>query len=172
VKRASAFVAALLAVAPAMAKTGHVIQVHHGYDCVEFALLEDAMVMCGANNIFLSTGTVSGACLNGVPWYGIETGQGAGQTQLTAGELPFFIAGTSAIDTAFQEWQAVNGLVVVQTGEGFSVTSTENTRLFGPSSAVGFDLGSPLTCKAIDDSTGTHSVTSIRNINTPPAPTQ
>jgi len=172
VKKAVTFVGALLVATPAMAKTGHIIQVHHGYDCVEFALLEDAMATCGANNVFLSSGTVSQACLANVPWYGIETGQGTGQTQLTPGELPFFIAGTSAIDTAFHEWQAVNGLVTVQTGEGFSVTSTENKLLFGPSSAVGFDLGDPLTCKNIDESAGTQSVTSIRNINTPPASNQ
>jgi hypothetical protein len=73
-----------------------------------------------------------------VPWYGIGTGQGDGQTELTLGQLPFFIAASSAIDTAFQEWQAVNGAVDVQIGEGFTGTSTESTLLFGPSSAIGF----------------------------------
>ena len=75
--------------APALANSGHVIQVHHGYDCVEFALWEDAIVQCGASNVFLSNGTVNSACLANVPWYGIETGQGVGQTELTLGQLPF-----------------------------------------------------------------------------------
>jgi hypothetical protein len=171
-KKALAFGAALLAVTPAMAHTGHVIQVHHGNDCVEFVLWEDAIAVCGAGNVFLSNGTVNGACLANVPWYGIGTGQGVGQTALTLGQLPFFIAGTSAIDTAFQEWQAVNGAVDVQSGEGFLIPSIENTLLFGPSSAIGFNPGASLTCKNIDAATGTHTVTSIGNINTPPGPNQ
>jgi hypothetical protein len=173
VKKALTFAASLLAVTPAMAKTGHVIQVHHGYDCVEFVLWEDAIQQCGSNNVFLSNGTVNGTCLVNVPWYGIGTGQGTGQTELTLGQLPFFIAGTSAIDTAFHEWQGVNGAVDVQIGEGFpfSTSSTEDTLLFGPSSAIGFDPGASLTCRNID-ATGTHTVTSIVNVNTPPGPNQ
>jgi hypothetical protein len=167
-----AFVGALLVATPAMAKTGHVIQVHHGVDCVEFVLWEDAMQQCGANSVFLSNGTVNGACLANVPWYGIGTGQGVGQTELTVGQLPFFIAGTSAIDTAFQEWQGANGAVDVQNGEGLPGTSTENTLLFGPSSEIGFNPGVSLTCKNIDAATGTHTATSIGNINTPPGPYQ
>ena len=83
------------------------------------------------------------ACVANAPWYGIATGQGAGQTALTLGQLPFFIAGTSAIDTAFHEWQAVNGAVDVQNGEGLPGTSTENTLLFGPSSEIGFNTAAP-----------------------------
>ena len=161
--------------APAIAKTGHVIQVHHGNDCVEFVLWEDAIQQCGANNVFLSNGTVNGACLANVQCYGIATGQGVGQTALTLGQLPFFIAGTSAIDTAFHEWQALNGAVDVQIGEGFpfSTLSTENTLLFGPSSAIGFTpQGTSLTCKNIDAAPGTQTVTSIGNINAPPGPNQ
>jgi hypothetical protein len=171
-KKALAFTASLLAVTPAMAKMGHVIQVHHGNDCVEFVLWEDAIQQCGSNAVFLPNGTVNGTCLANVPWYGIGTGQGVGQTELTVGQLPFFIAGTSAIDTAFHEWQAVTGAVDVQNGEGLPGTSTENTLLFGPSSAIGFGTGASLTCKNIDAATGTHTVTSIGNINTPPGPLQ
>jgi|SRR6516162_2268441 len=158
--------------APALANSGHVIQVHHGYDCVEFALWEDAIVQCGASNVFLSNGTVNSACLANVPWYGIETGQGVGQTELTLGQLPFFVAGTSAIDTAFHETQAVFGAEDVQIGEGFSVPSLENSLLTGPSSAIGFNPSASLTCKNIDAATGTHTVTGIAKINTPPGPDQ
>jgi hypothetical protein len=174
VKRTLAFVSALLVTTPAMANKGHVIQVHHGSDCVEFVLLEDALTVCGADNVFLSNGTVNGTCLANVPWYGIATGQGSGQTALMVAQLPFFIAGTSAIDTAFHEWQGVNGAVDVQTGEGFpfSTISTEYTLLFGPSSAIGFTPGASFSCKNIDAATGTHTVTSIGNINTPPGPFQ
>ena len=171
-KKALAFTTSLLAATPAMAKTGHVIQVHHGSDCVEFALLEDADAVCGASNVFLSNGTVNGTCLATVPWYGIGTGQGVGQSELLPAQLPFFIAGTSAIDTAFQEMQAVFGAEDVQSGEGFSVPSSENSVLAGPASAIGFDPGGSLTCKNIDAATGTHTVTGIQNINTPPGPNQ
>jgi hypothetical protein len=56
VKKALVFTASLLAATPAIAKTGHVIQVHHGYDCVEFVLWEDAAAVCGASNVFSSNG--------------------------------------------------------------------------------------------------------------------
>lgn len=171
-KKALAFTTSLLAATAAMAKTGHVIQVHHGLDCVEFALLEDADAVCGASNVFLSNGTVNGTCLATVPWYGIETGQGVGQTELTPGQLPFFIAGTSAIDTAFHETQAVFGLEAVQLAENFPVPPTENSLLLGPTSAIGFDPGASLTCKNIDAATGTHTVTGVADINTPPSPEQ
>jgi hypothetical protein len=32
---------------PALANSGHILQVHHGADCVEFALVEDANTTCG-----------------------------------------------------------------------------------------------------------------------------
>lgn len=172
-KKALALTAALLAATPAIAKTGHVIQVHHGNDCVEFVLWEDAAAVCGgASNVF-SNGAVN-ACVANAPWYGIATGQGVGQTELTLAQLPFFIAGTSAIDTAFHETQAVFGAEDVQLGEGFSIPSSENSLLVGPSSAIGFSPAAPLTCKNIDDATGTgtHTATSIANINTPPGPYQ
>jgi hypothetical protein len=171
-KKALAFTASLLAATPAMAKTGHVIQVHHGNDCVEFVLWEDAIQQCGASNVFLSGGAVNGACLANVQWYGIATGRGVGQTALTLGQLPFFIAGTSAIDTAFHEWQAVNGAVDVQNGEGLPGTPTENTLLFGPGSALGFTSQGALVCKNIDAASGTHTTTAVSNLNVPPAPTQ
>jgi hypothetical protein len=170
--KALAFTASLLAVTPAMAKTGHVIQVHRGNDCVEFALLEDANAVCGASDVFLSGGAVNGACLANVPWYGIATGQGVGQTELTLGQLPFFIAGTSAIDTAFHETQAAFGAEAVQTGENIPIPSSENSLLLGLGSSIGFNPGASLTCKNIDAATGTHTVTSIGNINTPPGPNQ
>jgi hypothetical protein len=115
---------------------------------------------------------VNGASLANVPWYGIETGQGGGQTELTVGQLPFFIAGTSAIDTAFHETQAAFGAEDVQTGENIPIPSSENSLLLGLGSSIGFDLSDPLTCKNIDAATGTHTVTSIANINTPPGPNQ
>ena len=116
---------------------------------------------------------MNGACIANVPWYGIATGQGVGQTELTIGQLPFFIAGTSAIDTAFHETQAVFGAENVQLGEGFSIPSSENSLLVGPSSAIGFNpQGISLTCRNIDAATGTHTVTSIGNINTSPGPNQ
>ena len=152
--KALAFITSLLAATPAMALTGHVIQVHHGTDCVEFAILEDANAVCGSTNVFLSNGTVNSACLANVPWYGIATGQGVGQAELTVGQLPFFIASTIAIDTAFQETQAVVGLEV------------------GSNSAIGFTPLGSLTCKNIDAVPATHTVTSIGNINTPPGPNQ
>jgi hypothetical protein len=34
---------------PALANSGHILQVHHGADCVEFALVEDANTTCGPN---------------------------------------------------------------------------------------------------------------------------
>lgn len=171
-KRTFAFVGALLVATPAMAKTGHVIQVHRGNDCVEFVLLEDATAVCGANNVFLPGGAVNGSCVANVPWYGIATGQGVGQTELTIAQLPFFIAATSAIETAFHETQAVFGAEDVQVGEGFPLPSAENVLLLGPGSMIGFNPQGPLTCKNIDAATGTHTVTAIWNINTPPGPFQ
>jgi hypothetical protein len=172
-KRMFAFVGALLVATPAMAKTGHVIQVHHGGDCVEFVLWEDAIAVCGASNVFLSGGAVS-ACVANAQWYGIATGQGAGQTELTLGQLPFFIAAAGAIETAFHETQGAFGAEdVQQLGEGFPVTSAENALLLGLGSSIGFTpQGTSLTCKNIDAATGTHTVTSIGNINTPPGPNQ
>jgi hypothetical protein len=172
--KALVFTTSLFAATPAMALTsGHVIQVHHGADCVEFALLEDAVAVCsGLANVFLSNGTVNPTCLASVPWYGIASGQGVGQTELTTGELPYFIAATSAIDTAFVETQAVLTAMVVQVGEGFSVPSLERSLLEGPSSAIGFTPIGSLTCKNIDAVPATHTVTSIGNINTPPSPNQ
>jgi hypothetical protein len=171
-KRSFAFVGALLVAIPAMAKTGHVIQVHRGGDCVEFVLWEDAIAQCGPGNVFLSGGAVNDACLANVPWYGIATGGGVGQTELTLGQLPFFIAGTSAIDTAFHETQAAFGAEDVQTGENIPIPSSENSLLLGLGSSIGFNPGASLTCKNIDAATGTHTVTSIGNINTPPGPNQ
>jgi hypothetical protein len=171
-KKALAFTASLLAVTPTMAKTGHVIQVHHSFDCFEFVLWEDAQNACGPTNVFLPNGTVNGACLANVPWYGIATGGGVGQTELTLGQLPFFIAGTSAIDTAFHETQAAFGAEDVQTGENIPIPSSENSLLLGLGSSIGFNPGASLTCKNIDAATGTHTVTSVANINTPPGPNQ
>ena len=54
-KKALAFTASLLAATPATAKTGHVIQVHYGNDCVEFVLWEDAIEQCGPSSVFLLT---------------------------------------------------------------------------------------------------------------------
>jgi len=171
-KLIAAMTAFSISVTPALAQSGHVIQVHHGADCVEFAIWEDAIATCGASMVFLSSGTVNSACMSLVPWYGIETGQGTGQTPLTVAQLPFFIAGTSAIDTAFYEWQGVNGALDVQVlGQGLAETSNETALLLGPSSALGFTGIGTLTCKDINNAGATHTVTSVANLNTPPAPT-
>jgi len=50
----------------ALANSGHIIQVHHSADCVEFALLEDANTTCGPN-VYLS-GTLNPECGALIPW--------------------------------------------------------------------------------------------------------
>lgn len=156
---------------PALANNGHVTQVHHGANCVEFVTLEEATSTCGASNVF-SNGTVSSACMANLQWYGIGISTDPTQTALTVSQLPSFIAWTSAIDTAFDETQAVFAVEDVQLGEGFSLPTAENNLLLGPSSALGFTPnGQELTCANIDAS-GTHSVVSVGNLNTPPAPNQ
>jgi hypothetical protein len=168
---ALAFTASLLTVTPAMAKTGHVIQVHHGNDCVEFVLLEDAEPACGPN-FYTASGAINDTCLQIVPWYGIATGQGVGQTPLTAGELPSFIAGSSAIDTAYKLYEAQLMLEAIQIEEGFSIPTNEGVAL-NEDTAVGFDLANvTLQCKNLGTSSGKHATNEIGDINTPPGPNQ
>src|ERR1700739_4969281 len=93
--------------APALANNGHVIQVHHGANCVEFALWEDGIAVCGESNVFLANGTVNSACMALLPWYGIGIVTDPSQTALTVSQLPLFVAGTSAIDTAFHQEPAL-----------------------------------------------------------------
>ena len=73
----------------ALANSGHILQVHHGADCVEFALVEDANKTCGPN-VYVG-GTLNPECTALIPWYGISAGEGVGQTPLTASQLPFFL---------------------------------------------------------------------------------
>jgi len=166
-----AFTASLLAAAPAMARTGHIIQVHHGNDCVEFVLLEDAEPACGPN-LHTASGAINDACLQIVPWYGIATGQGPGQTPLTIDQLPLFISSTTAIDTAYRLYQSQVILEVVQIGEGFSIPTNEGVAL-NEDTAVGFDLTNvTLQCKNLGATSGKHATNGIGDINTPPDPNQ
>jgi hypothetical protein len=157
---------ALVASFPAFAVNGHVLQVHHGFDCVEFVLLEDAVVGTCGSNIFTGTGKIIDSCLDGVPWYSIQTGQGNGQTQLSLGQLPYFIAATSAIDTAFRAYQSETQFLYVQDGITGSVVVGNEVALLNDSSIVGFDVSGSFTCKNLDGS-GTHTTLGVANINTP-----
>src|SRR6516162_8503130 len=79
---AAAITAVFMTSAPAFANHGHIIQVHHGADYVTFALYEDAINICGVNNIFNSViiaGSVNPACMAQLPWYGITV---AGRTTI------------------------------------------------------------------------------------------
>jgi hypothetical protein len=144
----------------------HVLQVHHGFDRIGFVLLEDAVQgLCGAN-IFTAAGKIIDSCLDGVPWYSIQTGQGVGQTQLTLGQLPYFIAGTSAIDAAFRAYQAELQFEYVQDGLSGGVVGGTEAALLNASSIVGFDINGSFTCKNLDGS-GTHVTLGVANINTP-----
>ena len=87
-KTLTATIVALIST-PALANSGHILQVHHGADCVEFALVEDANTKWGPN-VYIG-GTLNPECTALIPWYGISAGEGVGQTPLTASQLPFFL---------------------------------------------------------------------------------
>jgi hypothetical protein len=61
--------------------------------------------------------------------------------------LPTFLSWSGAIETAFQETQAVAGTMDVQQGEGFVIPTWEYNMLMGPGSALGFNTGASLSCK-------------------------
>jgi hypothetical protein len=164
-KRAFAFVGALLAASPAIAKTGHILQVHHGNDCVEFVLVEEAIAACGVNAYTPPNGAVYDVCLQTVPWYGIAI-------PLTPDQLPTFINLANAIETAYRLFTETLLLENVQSGEGFSQPSNEAGAL-DVVTAVGFDLNNvTLQCKNLGASSGKHTTNGIGNINLPPAPNQ
>jgi hypothetical protein len=155
---------------PALANSGHIIQVHHGLDCVEFALLEDANTTCGPNVYISGTGTLNPECGALIPWYGISAGEGVGQTPLTASQLPFFIDSTSAIDTAYRLYQSELQLEYAQAGiQGVIVINNPSeVASLDTTSAIGFVVNGTLTCKDISETAGTHTVNSVANLNTPP----
>jgi hypothetical protein len=161
-----ATVAALIST-PALANSGHILQVHHGADCVEFALVEDANTACGPN-VYVG-GTLNPECTALIPWYGIGTGEGVGQTPLTTPQLPFFVDTTSAIDTAYRLYQSELQLEYAQAGiQGVIVINNPSeVASLDTTSAIGFTVNGTLTCKNISATTGTHTVNSVRNLNTP-----
>jgi hypothetical protein len=159
--------AALVLSASAFAKTGHVLQIHHGGACLEFVLYEDAVAACGTdgNNIWLSTGAINDACLEGVQWYGLSTGT-------TFQQLSQFINFSTGIETAFNQWQASLGLYDVQRGEGFAIPQDENNNVYNLTK-IGFDISTapPLSCGDIAGH-GQRQVLPVVNINLPPSPSQ
>jgi hypothetical protein len=169
VKKVLAFTASLLAATPAMGRTGHIIQVHWGTDCVEFVLLEDAFPACGSN-LYLPSGAVNDACLSTVPWYGVPTGQGSGQAPPP---VPVFVASTSAIAAAYRAYIGQLQLEYVQEAITGVVVSNIEAALLDTSSIVGFDLTNvTLLCKNLGASSGKHATNGIGAINTPPDPNQ
>jgi hypothetical protein len=154
---------------PVFANSGHIIQVHHGADCVEFVLLEDAPPACVP-----SPGVVDDVCLAiaNVPWYGVATGP-----QLTVGQIPFFTAATSAIDTAYRAYVNELQIVIVQNALGAvfggSVSPAEKAAL-DKTSLVGFTPnGGTFACRNLGLPAGnTHPVASVGNINIPAVPNQ
>ena len=127
---AAAITAVFMTSAPAFANHGHIIQVHHGADYVTFALYEDAINICGVNNIFNSVitgGSVNPACMAQLPWYGITV---AGRT--TIPQLATFIGQTNAIDLVFSEfranWNLLNSDAII---EGYSTATTQYAELAG-----------------------------------------
>ena len=173
---AAAITAVFMTSAPAFANHGHIIQVHHGADCVTFALYEDAINICGVNNIFNSVitgGSVNPACMAQLPWYGITV---AGRT--TIPQLATFIGQTNAIDLVFSEfranWNLLNSDAII---EGYSTVTTqyaelEELLLGDNNSALGFDTMGTLTCRDIDAADATRTVIGAANLNTPPGSTQ
>jgi hypothetical protein len=153
---------------PALANSGHILQVHHGADCVEFALVEDANKTCGPN-VYVG-GTLNPECTALIPWYGISAGEGVGQTPLTASQLPFFLDASSAIDTAYRLYQSELQLEYAQAGiQGVIVIDNPSeVASLDTTSAIGFTVNGTLTCKDISAASGTHTVNSIGNLNTPP----
>jgi hypothetical protein len=152
----------------ALANSGHILQVHHGADCVEFALVEDANTTCGPN-VYIG-GIINPECTALIPWYGISAGEGVGQTPLTASQLPFFIDSASAIDTAYRLYQSELQLEYAQAGiQGVIVINNPSeVASLDITSAIGFVVNGTLTCKDISGTTGTHTVNSVANLNTPP----
>ena len=173
---AAAITAVFMTSAPAFANHGHIIQVHHGADCVTFALYEDAINICGVNNIFNSVitgGSVNPACMAQLPWYGITV---AGRT--TIPQLATFIGQTNAIDLVFSEfranWNLLNSDAII---EGYSTATTqyaelEELLLGDNNSALGFNTNGTLTCRDSDAADATRTVTGAGNLNTPPGSTQ
>ena len=173
---AAAITAVFMTSAPAFANHGHIIQVHHGADYVTFALYEDAINICGVNNIFNSVitgGSVNPACMAQLPWYGITV---AGRT--TIPQLATFIGQTNAIDLVFSEfranWNLLNSDAII---EGYSTATTqyaelEELLLGDNNSALGFNTNGSLTCRDVDAADATRTVTGAANLNTPPGSTQ
>ena len=173
---AAAITAVFMTSAPAFANHGHIIQVHHGADCVTFALYEDAINIWGVNNIFNSVitgGSVNPACMAQLPWYGITV---AGNT--TIPQLAMFISKTNAIDFVFSEfranWNLLNSDAII---EGYSTATTqyaelEELLLGDNNSALGFNTNGSLTCRDVDAADATRTVTGAGDLNTPPGSTQ
>ena len=173
---AAAITAVFMTSAPAFANHGHIIQVHHGADYVTFALYEDAINICGVNNIFNSVitgGSVNPACMAQLPWYGITV---AGRT--TIPQLATFIGQTNAIDLVFSEfranWNLLNSDAII---EGYSTATTqyaelEELLLGDNNSALGFNTNGSLTCRDVDAADATRTVTGAGDLNTPPGSTQ
>jgi hypothetical protein len=171
-----AAIAALSACAltlPVYAVTGHIIQVHHGADCVEFVLLEDA----NPASCVQETGALDDACLArpGVLWYGVPTGPASsGQPQLTVGQI---IAETSAIDTAYKAYsnlfqlELVQNALLISFGFTNSVVDPRQQALHDQTSLVGFTVNNTtLNCKNLGDANGmSHPVGMVGNINIPPS---
>ena len=63
-KTLTATIVALIST-PALANSGHILQVHHGADCVEFALVEDANTKWGPN-VYIG-GTLNPECTALIP---------------------------------------------------------------------------------------------------------
>ena len=154
---------------PVSGNSGHILQVHHGADCVEFALVEDANTACGPN-VYVG-GTLNPECTALIPWYGIGTGEGVGQTPLTTSQLPFFIDASSAIDTAYRLYQSELQLEYTQAGiQGVIVINNPSeVASLDTTSAIGFTVNGTLSCKNISAATGTHTVNNVGNLNTPPS---
>jgi hypothetical protein len=170
VKKGLSFAAALLAATPAMARNGHVFQVHHGYDGISFVLWEDVAAICGANDYNL-TGTINDQCLESVPWYGVSAGEGLGGTPLTAAQLAPFILMTQAIDTVYKLYMEAVMLQAVQTGSGLTITQAETLTLLEDSN-IGFDVtGQTFEGRSIGGAPP-FAVNAISSVNTPASDTQ
>jgi hypothetical protein len=113
-------------------------------------------------------------CLAGVPWYAVAAGP-----QLTVGQIPFFIAEISAIDTAYKLTAGLFQIEIVQNALLTGLTNFISIPQVDPrvaarhdqTSLVGFTVKGTLNCKNLGDDNGLpHAVGNVvGNINIPPA---
>jgi hypothetical protein len=145
---------------PILADSGHVIQVHHGHDCIEFTTFEEAAKICGANNVYGQNGAVNATCLKAAHWFAVSDND----------QLSFYIAAVQAIDTAYGEWQGVNAYLDQRQGEGYGDDAKETDWPLASSSALGFTTDGTVVCGNIDGAYGQkETVYHVGNLNLPPA---